>query len=392
MLHDAGDQRITIFPITMLGPAKAGKTALVSSFVQNFFPTVYVPSTSAELFYKTVDIVEVKCPKGHAIAEDAAGEKDKRCIGCEGKVDEGKIFRCQNEHSCGCVCRSCWTRLREDQSYPAMIEIEDTYAWGKSDGCDKWGNDYDAEQFLAPSADLSEEDIMPAKMSTRHVGEEGDASARGESTPKAAGSMMGSMLGGLGLIKKDPRDSFIMLSNFNAPVATEYIPLTNGRLGFMIVFDCHDTKSWQEAQAIHQKLVETKTQQGTEMEPVVFLVASQVDRIDKDGGKIREEAHKYTKHWQKAHTVGDASRLFYEEVSATEFRKVKRLFRSMLVKMRDIHDAQQRKDAEAESKKGGWNHAFGGWGGDKTPKGDADSSAADDNTARKEEKKDCALQ
>lgn len=163
--------------------------------------------------------------------------------------------------------------------------------------------------------------------------------------------------------EKNPLDDFTMLSNFTAPEASHgssasQVGLSDGRVGFMIVFDCHDNKGPDTVKAIHEEIESRRQQSGIQREPVVFIVANQLDRDVQsiDAASNREKVSIYVDDTRKRCKL---NHLFYEETSAMELRRVKSVFRKMLFAMRaiqDIHMEQQRDAAEnaegADSGKG----------------------------------------
>lgn len=345
------EKHLTILPVTMLGPARSGKTSLVYSFVQNHCPLIYVPSTDAELFYKTIDLTDVKCPAGHRIAQDVAGKDKARCLGCkEFFVEDEDVWRCQHEPSCGAVCRECWGKCREDQAFPVMVEIEDTFAWEPCDG----GPD-SADEFIRVSPRPKDDDDMPLlKMSSRFRNPElGTPRSEEFKHSKSSVQHLSSFMGMHSHTDTAPDGSFI-LNGFDPPCEEEYMPLVDDRLGFMIVFDCNSAKSWSVAKQIHEKFVSVR-KPDEEIEPVVFIVANQIDKdiSSHEAFRIREVAKDYVK--VAAETQG-LQRLSYEEVSATDFRKVKGMFRRMLFQMREIQDADTKRLATAQIRKssGSW--------------------------------------
>jgi len=93
--------------VTVLGASEVGKTSLISAFVNNFCPTVYIETNDAALYYKTLEI-SVRLPS----QEQALGQ------------------------------------------VAILAELEDTYAWDR-EGMDGSGRAMSAQKFLTPAGYVS---------------------------------------------------------------------------------------------------------------------------------------------------------------------------------------------------------------------------------------------
>jgi len=179
-----------------------------------------------------------------------------------------------------------------------LVEIEDTYSSSRGDGVDRYGKKRDIqEEFLkmgrTPKADLDRQ--------------------------KEAVKLQGKKLNApLGVYIEPPGD--------------RHKPLTKNRMGFMFVFDATSTKSYQEAINLYKMLTVdlTKKKIPKLQQPRIFFVAN---KIDKDPLNPEMQA------------VLETARIFstqvsmpFHEVSAMEFKGVKKLFRDL---MRAIMTRQQ---------------------------------------------------
>jgi len=107
-----------------------------------------------------------------------------------------------------------------------------------------------------------------------------------------------------------------------APQPLQYRPLTENRMGFMILFDLNDENSLTEAVHIHLSLESVVQKSKRLMKPVVYLVGNKSDKhpADSDRGKMKQTAQRY---------AGE-KKIQFMESCAFEFKKVRLLFRHML--------------------------------------------------------------
>lgn len=174
----------------------------------------------------------------------------------------------------------------EDDGKPfsVLVEIEDTYNSSRGDGKDVYNQKRDVSQFIDMRRD--------------------------KPTPKGEG---------------DARIS-APLSVYESPKVGKYNPLTKGRMGFMIVFDANSEKSYTEALNIHMMLEEDLMKKKIKLKPVIYLVAN---KIDKD-----PTSPEFQKMCASASIYSQSKMIRYEEVSALEFKRVKKMFREMLNNIR----------------------------------------------------------
>lgn len=174
-------------------------------------------------------------------------------------------------------------------AFRALLEIEDTYSSFRGDG-KSYGQPRDIKRFLDMSR--SEESNLSKQLKT-------DNKEKGAARPFAS---------------------------YTCPRADQYKPLTKGRMGFMIVFDANDTKSYEEALNLHLLLQEDLKRKKIKLEPVVYLVANKIDKDPQSDTffQIIASAELYSKE--------KMIRLW--QVSALEFVRVKKMFREMVNKIR----------------------------------------------------------
>jgi len=112
-----------------------------------------------------------------------------------------------------------------------------------------------------------------------------------------------------------------------APTPETYIPLSKGRMAFLIVFDVTDTRSMEEARSIFEALVERTLKEKPKAKPVVQLVANKIDKepLSSTSRNNSTAAREYVASQSKC-----AIKLKYTEVSAVEYTRVKRLFRDVM--------------------------------------------------------------
>ncbi|CEM33706.1 unnamed protein product [Vitrella brassicaformis CCMP3155] len=112
------------------------------------------------------------------------------------------------------------------------------------------------------------------------------------------------------------------------PAATAYDhnALTRGRMGYMIVFDVTDKKSFDEACGIYLMLQEELEKKREKIKPIVFLVANKIDK-ESDSPQVRECI-------QIAEAYSQKMMLRLYRVSAIQNKAIKKLFRDMLTMIR----------------------------------------------------------
>merc|ERR1712178_518731 len=112
------------------------------------------------------------------------------------------------------------------------VQIEDTYSSFRGDGKDIYGRTRDVRNFI----DMTRRDTVKRTKKGQKV-----------SMP---------------------------LSVYEPPRGGKYLPLTKGRMGFMIVFDANDEKSYTEALNVHLMLDEDLRKKKIRLKPVFYLVAN----------------------------------------------------------------------------------------------------------------------
>ncbi|KAF4750416.1 hypothetical protein FOZ63_029137 [Perkinsus olseni] len=112
-----------------------------------------------------------------------------------------------------------------------------------------------------------------------------------------------------------------------APKAGRYRPVSEGRMGFMIVFDSTSQESYEEALNIALLMEETFKRKRVRVRPVVYLVANKCD-LNPDSSKYQQIAH-------TAELFAREQGMRSWRVSAKDFRQVGKLFREM------VHDIRE---------------------------------------------------
>lgn len=221
------------FRVTLLGPAKGGKTSLINAFVNNYCPQGYVPTDDPTLYYRTIGVTNP---------------------GAEGSK----------------------------QSMNVLIEIEDSYASDRSDGKDCYGEVRKVNNFLSMK---SQNQPAPTK---------------------------GTSTGG----------GPVEIGFSNAKETFEAI--SQNRMGYLIVFDVNDRESLESATRVHKEFCNRQKYKKTNLNPVIYIVANQIDK-DPSG-----EAYKINEELLKTYAKEDHSVTFkISFVSAAEFTGVRRLFREI---------------------------------------------------------------
>eukprot|EP00921_Rhytidocystis_pertsovi_P015670 GHVQ01024895.1.p4 GENE.GHVQ01024895.1~~GHVQ01024895.1.p4 ORF type:complete len:124 (-),score=18.22 GHVQ01024895.1:905-1276(-) len=93
-------------------------------------------------------------------------------------------------------------------------------------------------------------------------------------------------------------------------------------MGFLIVFDSHDNKSFDEAICLHTLLTDELERRNERLRPVIFLVAA---KTDKD-----PESEMFTSiiGQSEAYSAKTFTRLW--KVSAMDGRNIKKMFKDMM--------------------------------------------------------------
>lgn len=181
----------------------------------------------------------------------------------------------------------------EEEDFPVLVEVEDTYASNRGDG------------FIYDQA---------GKHEPRNVSmflDMGRRDTKSEAAKKAANE---------GTLK-----STAPLAVYDAPKVNRYKPLTKCRMGFMFVFDAHDSNSYKEALQLHLALQEDLEKKKVRLSPVQFLVATKGDQDPTNAD--------YLQIMQAAAVYSEEKMIKLMEVSAVDFgfkNGVENLFMSMI--------------------------------------------------------------
>eukprot|EP00922_Rhytidocystis_sp_ex-Travisia-forbesii_P069246 GHVS01103317.1.p1 GENE.GHVS01103317.1~~GHVS01103317.1.p1 ORF type:complete len:247 (-),score=26.02 GHVS01103317.1:197-937(-) len=98
-----------------------------------------------------------------------------------------------------------------------------------------------------------------------------------------------------------------------------FIPVTRGRMGYLIVFDALNNKSFDEALNLHDLLNEELQRRNERLKPVVFLVATKIDK--------NPESQILQSIVSQAETYSQKMRMRLWKVSAVDGKNVKRVSR-----------------------------------------------------------------
>ncbi|CAD7932069.1 unnamed protein product [Amoebophrya sp. A25] len=177
-------------------------------------------------------------------------------------------------------------------AFRALLEIEDTYSSFRGDG-KSYGIPRDIKHFLDMTR--QEDSSLKKQLTALNVAKAGGGGVR-------------------------------PFSNFVCPRSDQYRPLTKGRMGFLIVFDANDTKSYEEALNLHVLLQDDLKRKKIKLEPVVYLVAN---KIDKD-----PQSETYCQIIASAELYSKEKMIRFWQVSALESIRVKKMFREMVAKIR----------------------------------------------------------
>eukprot|EP00928_Gymnodinium_smaydae_P025808 TRINITY_DN20457_c0_g2_i1.p1 TRINITY_DN20457_c0_g2~~TRINITY_DN20457_c0_g2_i1.p1 ORF type:complete len:273 (+),score=46.40 TRINITY_DN20457_c0_g2_i1:164-982(+) len=108
--------------------------------------------------------------------------------------------------------------------------------------------------------------------------------------------------------------------------ASRYSPMAKNRMAYVLVFDANSSKSYLEAVKLHGKLKEYWQKKGYTLKPCVFLVANKIDQ-----DPLSEELMTVR---QNALTYSDFNAIPLFEVSAVQYKGVKKLFRAVVQRVR----------------------------------------------------------
>eukprot|EP00397_Hematodinium_sp_SG-2012_P053147 GEMP01063261.1.p1 GENE.GEMP01063261.1~~GEMP01063261.1.p1 ORF type:complete len:126 (+),score=27.06 GEMP01063261.1:673-1050(+) len=119
-------------------------------------------------------------------------------------------------------------------------------------------------------------------------------------------------------------------------------------MGFLIVFDATDPESYKEALNIHLMLDEDLKKKKIRLKPVIYLVAN---KIDKDPA-----CEVFSQIITSAEVYSHSKMIRFWQVSALEYKRVKKMFREMLNAIRSnqllwLLDDGESQEVVTESKK-----------------------------------------
>lgn len=205
--------------LCVLGAADSGKTSLINSWVNGLCPAQYMPTEDSTLYCRMVRIAPRQ-------TEDDENSKEVPIA--------------------------------------VLVELEDTYAWERSDGEDKYKQKRCAESLLNP---------------------------RGR--------------------KKISESSYLPLSDQTAPTCDKFEPLTKKRNAYVVVFDVNNPETFRVAKDVCERV-------GQKHASPVYLVGNKID-------KHRTSAVSNTVF--EAQDFAARKGLYFLEVSALEYTRVRKLFR-----------------------------------------------------------------
>ncbi|KAF4668773.1 Kinesin-like protein kif21b [Perkinsus olseni] len=188
------------------------------------------------------------------------------------------------------------TRGCEGADQWSMVEIEDTYSSYRADG-----------KTLSENGRMTPRNVKNFLGLKRRIS---DAQAS---------------------IERDQVDETVLPFGLaEAPKVGRYRPVSEGRMGFMIVFDSTSQESYEEALNIALLMEETFKRKRVRVRPVVYLVANKCD-LNPDSSKYQQIAH-------TAELFAREQGMRSWRVSAKDFRQVGKLFREM------VHDISEDPD------------------------------------------------
>lgn len=202
--------------------------------------------------------------------------------------------------------------------FEVLLEIEDTYASTRTEGKDVYGQDRNIKDFLMMSA------------AAKHGGSGGGKETMSFGPP---------------------------MNNQEPPERTKYRPMTKNRMGFLLVFDATDERSFKEAVSLYDALQQNLAaaadepgQQKTAIEkPVVYLVAN---KIDKDASNMADSEVVKLRKWSQY--FAERNKIRFMEVSALEFKNVRKLWWDMIEdialkpKLWQVEEAQHEEAGEGK--------------------------------------------
>jgi len=272
--HPHHDHTISAYRVTVVGASEVGKTSLISAFVNNFAPTIHSQTDDPALHYKTIPL-PVKVPQSQPE---------------------------ENEQTHGHTV----------ETFPALVEIEDTYAWRRQGGKDCYNHARATERFLTPVELVSKSKVG------------------GKATPVAGAGQMACSV---------------------APAVDSYLPITHRRMAFVVVFDLTVQSSFDQALEILNKLWDNANQ-FPGAGPVVTLVANKLDKVFLQTEARSPDLVRLDKAREKAASL----KIRFAEVSSSDFQKVKKLFRQVVMDVYQRQDLWRRLETGGQP---GWTKRMG---------------------------------
>lgn len=182
-----------------------------------------------------------------------------------------------------------------DPQFSALVEVEDSYASSRGDGVDKNGVKRDIGAVFL-------------RMDRRQPPDEDQI--------KESAALGGGHLN-------------LPFECYKLPAHNVHKPLTKNRMGFMFVFDATQTASYTEALNLHKLLIEDMTKKKLKHKPVLFLVANKIDKDPGPPGNLELE-----RVIASARMYAQQNQIRCKEVSATDYKNVKKMFREMVMMIR----------------------------------------------------------
>lgn len=244
--------------ITVLGAAGSGKTCLIHSFVNNNCPLQHIPTVFPALYYRVVRLPPEADPRGPVTS----------------------------------VCVEI-----EDTVTPEVVEVDEVQATDTGS----------PESAATNSEHISHLQRKATKL--KNVEFFFDMTRRNIVVPEGVTDFTPFS------IWKAPKVPISM----DRPV---YVPLTQGRMAFIIVFDSTDSESFERACQIHTALVSDMDAKKVRIRPYICFVAN---KIEKDP---ESEEHKGTIELAERYTQQRFVRLM--KVSSISAKNVKRVFWDLL--------------------------------------------------------------
>lgn len=262
-----------VLRLTVIGAAEAGKTSLVSAYVNNFCPTVYMANEAPSLYYKTVEIP----------VSDPSKEQAKYPV-------------------------------------PLVVEIEDTLPWAHPELPAKehlyfksnWRCKHKPETGNKPACRqwnfASNDKCQAASCKFQHHAHSKQ-----------------------GLLHED-----LVIEPFRhsdgPSVASHVEPVTKSRMGFLVVFDTNSEGSLRAAAEAVKMLYKAFPSE----KPIMYLVETKMDIADssKRGDGYKQELENLASDFLQNDGILPCFK--HVTICAFELQKVRRLFRRILTEVYEL--------------------------------------------------------